>query len=217
MNDFVRTTAILALTFAVAACGGGGSDPSTDSGTNPPPPVPQNLEITLEEPTGPVDNSTLGNWDNTLLGVGEFGPDNQFMNNWRGIMTFDISGIPAGATIQSAELVAFQFQVNGDPYFNLGRMIVDHIEMGPAMDGTAYDGFTVANDVATLSTDETIGIKSVNVTALVQRDLDAATTGLTQLRLRFQNAHNGNATIDNAFIAGPESANSAFLKITYTE
>jgi len=198
------------MVLVLAGCGGGGGGPAS-----------MTLEVRAEEPTGPVDNSTLGNWDNTLLGVGEFGPDTQVMNNWRGILTFDISQIPPGATIQSAEIVAEQFSVNGNPYAALGSVVVDHIEMGPVMLGTAYDGFTVGGpaglDIGTLADDATLGIKSVEVTGAVQHQVDVGAS-LAQFRLRFPIPNSGDVQLDNAFFRGNEDpANTARLKVDYTE
>ena len=215
MMRFKRGALLVGLTILLAGCGGGGGGPGdADQST------PVDLVVPAAEPTGPVDNSTLGNWDNTLLGVGEFGPATQFMNNWRGILTFNIAQIPSGATIVEAELVAVQFQVNGQPYFNLGSVFVDHIEMGPTMQGSAYDGLTVGGaagmNVGTLSSNGTIGTKNLDVTGVVQRDVDAG-TGMTQLRLRFQVANSGDDEIDNVFFAGPESNDNAILRIRYVE
>ena len=218
----LKLFSILLMVLLLTACGGGsGGDDTQDEQTNQNnTPVELDAVLPAIEPTGPVDNSTLGNWDQTLLGVGEFGPANQFMNNWRGILTFDISSIPAGATIISAELVANQFQVNGDPYFNLGQVLVDHIEMGPTMLGAAYDDFTVGGtaglEIGTLSANANLGIKSVDITGAVERDVSAGLPR-TQLRLRFQVENSGDAQIDNVFFRGPESPDNAFLKIRYTE
>ncbi len=211
MSKTTHYAFLMAAMCVLASCGGGDGDTGQDNIVEP-----TLMTVTIDEPTGPVDNSTLGNWDNTLLGVGEFGPANQLLNNWRGIMSFDISEIPAGATIVSAELTAFQFQVNGDPYFNLGAMMVDHIAMGPVMQGDAYSDFTISLDVGTLSINGTVGVKTLDITGVVQSDVDAA-RGMTQLRLRFVVPNNDDASIDNAFIAGPESQDAATIKITYTE
>ena len=133
-------------------------------------------------------------------------------------MSFDISEIPTDADIVSAELVAFQFQVNGDPYFNLGQVLVDDIDMGPTMLGEAYDDFGVngGQGFGTLSDNANPGIRNLDITGVVARDVSLG-LGLTQLRLRFQVANSGDAQIDNVFFAGPESPDAAFLKITYTE
>lgn len=237
MNPFVKMTAIMALTLAVAACGGGsGMDaPRPSEGTGPDGGPGgslasdndldsrniSHLVLPLIEPTGPVDDSTFGTWNNTGLGVGEFSTDaDQLMNNWRSIMTFDISQVPSDVTLVYAELVAFQTQVNGEPYFNLGAVLVDHIDMGTTMDGEAYYGHTVGGDagfnIGTLSDSATPGIKSLDLFGVMDHDMRFG-EGRTQLRLRFQVPNNDDEQIDNVFFGGAEDKDPAYIKVGYVQ
>ena len=66
----------------------------------------------------------------------------------RGYMSFDLSAIPAGATIQSAELRFFQKSVQGSPYEKLGNLVLEHVYYETSFDHSTYD--TSALDTAVL-------------------------------------------------------------------
>ena len=58
---------------------------------------------------------------------------------WRGFMSFDLTGIPGGASIEGAELRFFQAKVEGDPYQKLGNLILEHVNYGSNLGRAAYD------------------------------------------------------------------------------
>ncbi len=57
----------------------------------------------------------------------------------RGFLSFDVTGIPADATIESAELQFYQSEVTGDPYGKLGGLVLDLVSYGSSLDDSAYD------------------------------------------------------------------------------
>ena len=105
----------------------------------------------------------------------------------RGIYTFDISSIPAGATILEATLSTRQVNTFGDPYVKRGPVVLDHVVLGGELRANAYstsatpggDGFTILSDNATPE------VKSAVVTEQVQLDIDQARS-FSQYRLRFR-------------------------------
>jgi hypothetical protein len=58
---------------------------------------------------------------------------------WRGFMSFDLSGIPGGASITDAELRFYQAKVEGAPYQKLGNLILEHVAYGSRLSRDAYD------------------------------------------------------------------------------
>jgi hypothetical protein len=59
---------------------------------------------------------------------------------YRGFLSFDLSGIPAGATIESAELRFFQVRIRGNPYEKLGVFLLKHVDYGLSLDTEDWDG-----------------------------------------------------------------------------
>jgi len=102
----------------------------------------------------------------------------------RGFLRFDLSSIPAGATIEDAELRIGQYSVVGTPYTSLGAVLVDHVTMGVNFDAADWGAAALAPNIGTLSSDSTLQEKSLNVTSRVLDDLnDGRTT--SDFRLRF--------------------------------
>jgi hypothetical protein len=56
----------------------------------------------------------------------------------RGFLSFDISGIPAGATIDNVELRFYQSKVTGDPYDKLVGLVLEQVSYGSSLDDRAY-------------------------------------------------------------------------------
>jgi len=69
----------------------------------------------------------------------------------RGFMSFDLSEIPAGARIESAELRFYQKEVQGSPYEKLGSLVLERVYYGTRLDDSAYD--TPVLDSAVLDTE----------------------------------------------------------------
>jgi pSer/pThr/pTyr-binding forkhead associated (FHA) protein len=138
----------------------------------------------------------------------------------RGFMSFDLSGIPAGATIQSVELRFYQKQIRGDPYRKLGNLVLDHVYFGASLDASAYD--TPVLDSAVLaqqtSPDAWYLFSDPTFAAWVQSDLGAGRPR-HQLRLQFSQETDGDGKEDWITIepgGGPlGSPNSPQLVVTY--
>ncbi len=59
---------------------------------------------------------------------------------FRGFLSFDLSGIPAGATIESAQLRFFQVRIRGNPYEKLGEFLLKHVDYGLSLNTEDWDG-----------------------------------------------------------------------------
>lgn len=117
----------------------------------------------------------------TALTVG----DNHTGNRARAFVSFDLSFLPIGAEVLSAELITSQTNVVGDPYTHLGNLMVDHVNLGASLDGADYAiGNNFALNIAVLSTTPTLELKSADVTNEVRDDLDLGRTE-SEFRLRF--------------------------------
>jgi pSer/pThr/pTyr-binding forkhead associated (FHA) protein len=103
----------------------------------------------------------------------------------RGFMSFDLSVIPPGSTIQSVELRFYQQQVEGDPYSKLGRLTLEHV-VYTAVDASAFNTPAMASvQVAEQTVPGAWYILSdPTFVTWIQEDVDAGRSGF-QLRLRF--------------------------------
>lgn len=102
----------------------------------------------------------------------------------RGFLSFDLSPIPAGATVVSATLQLSQFLVFGEPFAELGSMVADHVDLGAALDIADFSAAPLQSAVATLFTTPALGTILVDVTSSVLDDLGDGRTR-TEFRLRF--------------------------------
>ena len=102
----------------------------------------------------------------------------------RGFFGFDISPVSPSETITGAVVRIFQAAVLGDPYATLGEVVVDHVDVGPALDAGDYTLAPLTTGVGTISTNATLERKTLVVGAQVAAD-QAAGRGLSHFRLRF--------------------------------
>jgi hypothetical protein len=127
---------------------------------------------------------------------------------WRGFMSFDISGIPAGAIIDSAELRFYQAKVGGDPYGKLGSLVLEHVDYGDRLSETAFG--TPALGATKLPPQMNAGawyvVSGPTVISWVQADL-ANGRDKAQFRLRWEQETDGDGQED---YAGVESGNNFF-------
>lgn len=127
---------------------------------------------------------------------------------WRGFMSFDISGIPAGAIINSVELRFYQAKVGGDPYSKLGNLVLEHVDYGDRLSETAFG--TAALGATMLPPQMNAGawyvVSGPTVISWVQDDL-ANGRARAQFRLRWQQELDGDGRED---YAGVESGNNFF-------
>ena len=104
--------------------------------------------------------------------------------------------VPAGATIESARLVMYQYAQIGTPYLTLGPSIqVDQVNMGASFDHADMTAPNVIQLLGPLSISDAVETKEMDVTTAVQNAVD---NGLSHVdfRLRFDSASDGLGNID---------------------
>lgn len=167
----------------LAGCGGGGSG------------KPRTVTLVANRAAeGPIEGSRDANGNiletNAGLSIGD--RENQMpAGPVRAFLSFNISGLPAGATIDSAILHLKMIAVVGNPFdqslTGLGNLMVDHVNYGDQFpDATSYTGNTILGLLTTLSTNATLGMKQAVVTFAVQTDY-AQARERSQFRLKFLN------------------------------
>ena len=100
------------------------------------------------------------------------------------LVSFDVASIPAGATILSAELAVVQAHVDPDPYGTAGPLLVDHVDLGGAIDSADYDSMALQSVIGALSNNALLAEKRLDVTAQIQADVDAG-RGMSSFRAYF--------------------------------
>jgi hypothetical protein len=126
---------------------------------------------------------------------------------WRGFMSFDLSGLPPGASIEDAELRFFQAKTGGNPYGKLGNLVLDHVDYGSSLTDGAFDA--PAMDSVALPPQVEPGswyVVSRGIADWVRADL-AAGRGRSQFRVRWAQESDGDGIED---YAGIESGNNFF-------
>lgn len=163
---------VAVFSLSLAACGGGG---------NATPGSPGAATVTLEADalmSGTVaeENATLVARAGPLITGGTSrGFPFPITTEWRMLLSFDLSGIPAGATILSAELTVEQVYTEGDPYAS-GPLLLDHVDLAGSLDAADFDSAPLSAAVGVLSLDLNLAPKTTNVTAAIQADVTAGRT-----------------------------------------
>lgn len=148
-----------------------------------------------------------------------------FVGPIRAFLSFDLGPIPANATIVSAVLQCHMVAVSGIPFdpgpTGLGNLMVDQVSYGSTFpDASSFFGNTVLGNLAVLSSDASLGIKSATVTFGVNNDF-VAQRPRTQFRLKFSNRdQNFDAQQTKVRLVDAEDVlaqgTSPVLTITYT-
>lgn len=192
---------VLVLVCAIpllSGCGGGGADSVTFT-------VASTASV-----DGFVTNTAFVD-TGTPVSVGD--TDGSFGNVARGFVQFDRSGIPVGATILSAVLRMHQSAVFGAPYASLGNVVVDHVVIGLSLDAADFGASALQADVGGLSSNATLGLRSLDVTTQVLADI-AAARSTSDFRLRFPLASDADALDDYAqFNDGDDSFGNGILPL----
>jgi pSer/pThr/pTyr-binding forkhead associated (FHA) protein len=127
---------------------------------------------------------------------------------WRGLMSFDLSEVPAGATIDSVELRFYQVKVDGNPYSKLGGLVLEHVDYGNRLSADAFD--TPALGSMTLSSQQNPGtwytVSGPTLASWVQDSVNAGRDSF-QVRLRWLQESDGDGEED---YVGVESGNNFF-------
>jgi hypothetical protein len=169
-----------------------------------PPSQPQTLRLTSEDRLdGYLLNDGSGSTDQQILvGNGRI-EDSVGELIARGFMSFNLSGLPAGATIQSIELRFYQQEVRGDPYSKLGNLALERVDYGSNLD--PGDFATPALDSGTIGQQTAPGawyvISDPTLVTWLETELGAGRSRL-QLRLRFSQETDGDGEEDYISITG---------------
>jgi hypothetical protein len=143
----------------------------------------------------------------------------------RGFARFEISSIPAGATIVTAVMQMHQAETAGSPYGSLDFVYVEHVDIGlgssAGLDADDYGTSPLPGGVnfAILAFNELLGLKSVDVTARVVADR-AAGRPTSDFRLKFALAFDGDLTNDYVKFQDSElhlAGSAPLLVITYQD
>jgi hypothetical protein len=154
---------------------------------------------------------------------------------WRGFLSFDLGGLPSTLTsITSASLTAYQSSVSAaDVYTVSGPLSAESVDYGTTLDIADFSTPVLTfpgkcglprlppcpnpvDDYVTLSSDATIGSKTVNVAAKVIRDWNARATrgNRCQFRLRFRSLTTA-ASKYVAFYSADNATNKPQLTVSY--
>jgi hypothetical protein len=124
----------------------------------------------------------------------------------RGFVGFDLSSLPSGIHLESATLVATQCATSGSP-FSLGNVVVDHVSYAVPFDTVVFAESAISTTIGTLSTDTSLGPRSVSVTSSVANDISTGRTS-SQFRLRMSNSADAGNGPSNQVIFASDSANT---------
>lgn len=207
-----RTLGLLAalLTLALAACGGGGG------GSNP---SPGSQTVTLLA-TASLDgyaSSTGGASAHFGIYAGDFdGTENG--RGSRGFVSFDLTAIPSGATIDYATFEIRQVGAEGNAFDNHGDLYLWKVDYGDTLEGDDYDA--ARSHGAILSQSVVPGERSVPVVSAL-REVWAAGGTRAQFCLSFLDQSSDSDFVEDGLwfddAEGSQmSGSSPRLVVTYT-
>ena len=108
----------------------------------------------------------------------------------RGFVSFVITDIPSGSTIKEATLRLYQAKIIGSPYAAGGTLKIDHLTYGDSLDSSDYGVAALLSSFATLTNNQTIEWKDIDVTTEVKDDISNARVN-SQYRIHFQTEQTG--------------------------
>ncbi|MDJ0974680.1 MAG: hypothetical protein QNJ98_09500 [Planctomycetota bacterium] len=161
--DWLRGTAwaaLATLALMVGGCGGGGGGGG--------PSLPATIGVTCDAVTGMC--GWVGSAGDVHRGIRPDVGDDFLNRSRRGFYRFDISAIPAGATIVQATLRTELVAAHGTPFTDLGSLWINHVECGPSLDASDFDRTPITPALAFV-TSTGLGPLNVPVTAGVQADV----------------------------------------------
>ena len=124
----------------------------------------------------------------------------------RSFMSFDLSGIPATAQVQSIQLRFYQVSVTGTPYAKLGNLLLQHVDYGSTLNDAAFDTPVLHSAILAPHTGagEWYDITSNTIGDWIEGDLAAGRTR-TQLRLQFSTETDGDGLQDTVSFESGEN------------
>jgi hypothetical protein len=148
--------------------------------------------------------------------------DDNVNKSHRIFVSFNLSSIPSGATIDSANLRLYHLLLSAgfhphDAYTDLGHVVVDHVDYGSPLAIDDYGIVALASNIGTISTFAGWGWRELDVTSLVQYDIDNGRPR-SQYRLRYYPLEtDGDGLYDqNAFASNETPYSPPELVITYS-
>lgn len=140
-------------------------------------------------------------------GVGDLDDARQGLG-LRMFYAFPLREIPAGAVITSITLRVFQEDVEGQPFADLGDLLVDHVDPDDALDPGDYTGGTITANVGSLSRDFVARYANLGVEAAVGLDR-AEGRARSWFRLRFPRDSNLDGRDDVLLLNDGEDSRSS--------
>lgn len=155
--------------------------------------------------------TSAGGWQVNFAPVVGDGPG---LVSRRALVRFDLSDVPARALVREATLRVFQVGTTGAPYVDFGDMLVDHVRLGAALDGTDFDGGTLTPGFATAFRGPAQGYATIEATAQVAADLEAGRR-TSDYRFVFPDAPGPDELEDEAILGLGGSGDLTTLTVRY--
>lgn len=102
---------------------------------------------------------------------------------YRQFFSFDLTGLPANASVDTATLRLYQASTAGAPFTSLGNVVVDHLDYGGVLAPSAFDLLAITSNIGILSSNTTVEYKTLAVTTAVKTDVSLGRVR-SQFRLR---------------------------------
>lgn len=133
----------------------------------------------------------------------------------RGFVSFDLSSLPSGATIEKVTLRVYQRSVSGTPYAGGNSLIVDSLDYGGDLANDDYARSPIFANIGTLTSNAAVEYKDTEVTNSVKNDISSGRTR-SQFRIRFVNETDGDGSEDFAYFdSGDSGSNPPQIVIKY--
>jgi len=171
--------------------------------TSTPTPTPQTITVNA---TSAMDGFQSSN------GGGNAGLDIRVGRNatlvTRGFVSFPLSSIPSGATIEHATLKMYQTSVENAPYTSGGDVKIDHLNYGDSFDNTDYSISSLSFNFAIFSNNPDVGWRETEVTDRVREDRQNSRKN-SQYRLHFGTESSGGTDEEFAHFESAENTNGS--------
>ena len=144
-------------------------------------------------------DGTTDTGTNILVGKKETG-------SARGFISFDLSGVPAGANITKATLRVYQVGAAGEPFVGNNLIVLDNLDFGGTLDAQDYQLRAESSGFATLSENADTEWKEVDITDVFMENHQM---GLTRSQYRLRSSNETGGVTDQAELVTFESANNS--------